>query len=236
MTEFEATEKLYHFTNFEAACKILASKTLLLSSLSGLNDVNESFRTIYSRDLDKSLSWKDLESKFRQLSLSEDKDGALGFLNLPMWGNYADKGKGACIVLDKNKFIRELDKQGLWHGEIDYVDKYDNDLIISSEEDIVRNHRIIFFQKDSTWRFEQEYRVVGYNTALKSVDISACLKWVIMYCMGEDSIFNTAEYKALAQILGKERVDDILAYGRFLNEESLTDSSGGNPVWSRELD
>ena len=57
MTDFENTEKLYHFTNFEAACKILSSKTLRLSKMNSMNDVNESFRMIYSRSEGKCFSW-----------------------------------------------------------------------------------------------------------------------------------------------------------------------------------
>lgn len=106
MTDFENTEKLYHFTNFEAACKILSSKTLRLSKMNSMNDVNESFRMIYSRSEGKCFSWSTTGAKYRQLSFSEDTVRTPGFLNLPMWGYYADKGRGVCIVLDKTRLLK----------------------------------------------------------------------------------------------------------------------------------
>lgn len=235
MTEFERTEKLYHFTNFESACKILASKTLLLSPLANLNDVNESFRTIYSKSEGEFFSWYEIGKKYRQLSLSEDDGGSPGFLNLPMWGYYGDKGRGVCIVLDKHRFIEELGKfkDKLWHGKIDYVERYDNDLKISNENDISANYDGIFFKKDRGWRHECEYRVVGYDKDLQKISIRNSLRWIILYYTGEDPIQDQANYKALAKLLGSE--EKVLVYSRFLGEESLIGYSTDNaPVthWS----
>lgn len=166
-TVFERTDKLYHFTNFEAACKILASKTLRLSQMNRMNDVNESFRMIYSRSEDVFFSWSTSGAKYSQLGFSEDTGKTLGFLNLPMWGYYADKGRGVCIVLDKNKVINELQTRKFWHGKVRYVRRYDNDLIISSEKEIDRRYRSVFFRKDNAWKHENEYRVVSRDPSLK---------------------------------------------------------------------
>lgn len=239
MSEFESIEKLYHFTNFEAACKILASKTLLLSPLANLNDVNESFRAVYSDKEGKFFSWKDLGGKFRQLSLAEDDVDCPGFLNLPMWGHYGDKGRGVCIVLDKSRFedmLNKLQDKMLWHGKIEYVDSYNNELRISGENDVIANYKDIFFKKDRCWIHECEYRVVSYDAELTKIGIGECIKWVILYYSGEESILNLAEYKALAKLLGS--TERILVYSRFLGEDSIVsynDKGVAVEHWSRQV-
>lgn len=234
-TVFERTDKLYHFTNFEAACKILASKTLRLSQMNRMNDVNESFRMIYSRSKDVFFSWSTSGTKYSQLSFSEDTGKTLGFLNLPMWGYYADKGRGVCIVLDKNKVIEELQTRKFWHGKVRYVKKYDNDLIISSEKEIDRRFRSVFFHKDNAWQHENEYRVVSRDSSLRELNIRESIRWVIMYHLGEESIYDTVEYKTLLKILDSE--DQLLVYGRFLNEEILSSHADNDTKthWKHEF-
>lgn len=219
-TVFERTDKLYHFTNFEAACKILASKTLKLSQMNRMNDVNESFRSIYSKSEGMYFSWSTSGAKYSQLSFSEDTGKMSGFLNLPMWGYYADKGRGVCIVLDKNKVIEELQTRKFWHGKVRYIKRHHNDLIISSEKEIDRRYRSVFFRKNNAWKHENEYRVVSRDPSLRELNIRESIRWVIMYHLGEEPICDTAEYKTLLKILDSE--DQLLVYGRFLNEEILS--------------
>ncbi len=235
MTDFENTEKLYHFTNFEAACKILSSKTLRLSQMNSMNDVNESFRMIYSRSEGKCFSWSTTGAKYSQLSFSEDTVRTPGFLNLPMWGYYADKGRGVCIVFDKNKVVEELQTQRFWHGKVKYVKRYDNDLIISSEKEIDRRFRSVFFRKDNAWRHENEYRVVSKDSSLKELNVEESIRWVIMYHLGEESIYNTEEYKTLSRTLNSK--DKLLVYSRFMNEEIISGQTNNDIIihWKQEL-
>lgn len=185
-----------------------------------MNDVNESFRMIYSNAKGVFFSWSTSGAKYSQLSFSEGTGKTLGFLNLPMWGYYADKGREVCIVLDKNKVIEELQTRKFWHGKVRYVKKHDNDLIISSEKEIDRRFRSVFFRKDNAWKHENEYRVVSRDPSLRELNIRESIRWVIMYHLGEEPICDTAEYKTLLKILDSE--DQLLVYGRFLNEEILS--------------
>ena len=101
---FLKTEKLYHYTSFESAIKILVSNKLLFGKLSNLNDINESFRPLfYSSSINHENALKEL-SKYKQISLA--RDGKLkGFAIPSMWGHYAEKGYGVCLVFDKRSCL-----------------------------------------------------------------------------------------------------------------------------------
>lgn len=119
---FIETEKLYHYTSFENALKIIAAGKLRYSRLNGLNDINEAYRVecvdtcgqVSSSDYDQDFACisKGVISRalrnFRQISLSMDKEEKPGFAILPMWGHYAQKGKGVCLVFDKKKLLSKL--------------------------------------------------------------------------------------------------------------------------------
>ena len=68
--KFNGTERLYHFTSFSTGMRILAGEKLKFSKLSGMNDINESYRPVFSNsDIYK------IEAhikKYRQISLSRD--------------------------------------------------------------------------------------------------------------------------------------------------------------------
>ena len=95
-TTFIETEKLYHYTSFESAIKILASQQLRYSQLKGLNDINESYRPVYLKfdgKFSANKSFKDLENavqQFRQISFAVDEaDNHPGFAIPAMWAHYA---------------------------------------------------------------------------------------------------------------------------------------------------
>ena len=60
-------------------------------------------------------------------------------------------------------------------------------------------------------------------------------RWVIMYHLGEESIYNTAEYKTLSRILDSK--DKLLVYGRFMNKEILSGQTNNDIIihWKQEL-
>lgn len=239
MSEFEKVNKLYHYTSFEAACKILGSKTLLFSRLSRLNDVNESFRQIYTRNDDMAegkelISWKDIEGRYRQISFSIDKDNKPGFLILPMWAHYAEKGKGVCFVFDKDKIIEKFDKSKVWHDEIDYRSDYSPELVLDCVEEVEERHKEVFFLKDAAWGYEQEFRLVSHSDDITKLNISDSLKWIVLMknpddeALETDTIFNSAEYRALVSLCGNDKI--VVAYGNLLGDESLVDSDGDAPI------
>lgn len=118
--QFEKTEKLYHFTKFEAALKIIESNHLRFGRLSNVNDIHENDKIVCvdtnsqqrsgfsSETLD---ALRDEIYKYRQISLTaEGKTGDnLGFNLHQMWGLYADKGEGVCLVFDKEELEKGFD-------------------------------------------------------------------------------------------------------------------------------
>jgi hypothetical protein len=106
---FQDTDKLYHYTSFETALKIIAAGKLRYGRLRDMNDVNEAYRYVYYNH-DLNISSQNVLQElalYRQLSFSVD-GGNLGYNISPMWGHYAHKGRGVCLVFDKNKIKKLL--------------------------------------------------------------------------------------------------------------------------------
>lgn len=128
---FAEMTRLYHFTNFDAACKIIESKQLRFGKLSRMNDLIENNKIVFQRVLFGSLekdkgngSFAEEEMhRYQQISFSQDKyvDGKIyeGFNLHPMWGLYADRGYGVCLVFDKKK-LKLAD--GDYARDVEYMD------------------------------------------------------------------------------------------------------------------
>ena len=123
--EFNKLEKLYHYTSFDSCIKILLSNTLLLGKLCDLNDINELYRPLFSKTLegtDFDYVRKEL-GKYQQLSLTQDDKSIdrLGFDIPAMWGHYADKGRGVCLVFNKAKLLKAKPSFVLQTASVDYA-------------------------------------------------------------------------------------------------------------------
>ena len=128
--EFMNMKKLYHYTKFDTAIKILESHSLRFGRLHNMNDIHENDKLSYvdttgtlinsfPSDL---LDAIDCEmAKYRQISLTIDdmEQNKLGFDLHQMWGLYADKGKGVCLVFDKDTLCNNLDKD-VQHINVSY--------------------------------------------------------------------------------------------------------------------
>ena len=104
---------MYHYTKFDTAIKILKSHSLRFGNLCDMNDIHENNKISYvdlSGNSIQHLSSDILETiknemaKYRQISLTIDdmEQNKLGFDLHQMWGLYADKGQGVCLVFDKD--------------------------------------------------------------------------------------------------------------------------------------
>lgn len=188
--EFTQTYKLYHYTTLDNALKILLTKTLRFGKLANMNDIYEQYRQFgYSIDgtPDTNIVFHNEIAKYRQISLTQDsksKDGRLGFDIPAMWGHYADKGRGVCVVLDASKLLNRLEETCL-HGAITYNRNHDDVVIdndIVTPEDaiqyIANNKKSLFFEKSEDWSYEQEYRIV--SSSMDVLDISDCIMYVII--------------------------------------------------------
>lgn len=235
---FRENKWLYHFTRFDVAKIIVSTNRLKYSMLSGTNDVCEHARCIYNLySLQQTENiCEDIKCEiynYRQISLSEDKHvfGRKAFDLQQMWGLYADKGFGVCLVFDKTEFLESLG-DCCYHGEVSYNVELTPDIYteIENSKDIASyikdNAKTLFFQKRKEWEHEQEYRVVSIfsdQDCEKYHDFENSLKYVILYnsrtIKSSDSILNSVEYKSLKHHLSADV--KILFYSSFLNEQSL---------------
>lgn len=166
--EFNKIDKLYQYTNFCSALQIIISNTLLFNPLKRMNDINELYRPSliecgYGTKENFKVAQKMIYDH-QQISLTRDFRGKKGFDIPAMWGHYADKGRGVCLIFDKNKLINTLSKK---HRRkiVKYVEGLDPDIQLSAET--IKRERfsnseydIFFFRKSKDWSYEQEFRVL----------------------------------------------------------------------------
>lgn len=211
---FRQKDKLYHYTSLASAISILATSKLFMSKLEGLNDINESYRhlsTYVKAGDEKEEWWKRLEDaetelkNYWQISLSVDNPQP-GFAIPAMWGHYAERGFGACIVLDKQAIISKLSQSDRYtYGQVTYHDDYDGGICVdgASIEYFESNKKEIFFQKTKDWACEQEFRIICRGDKEQAmIDLEGCVMAVILcYARGidngKDSCFSSLAYKRL---------------------------------------
>lgn len=182
--DFEVIDKLYHYTTFESAWHILTNQTLLFGALPDMNDIYEQHKQIGFDHNSNSelydLFYKEL-GKYKQISFAID--GKRKGFDIPaMWGHYADKGNGVCIVLDKNKILERISGSAYFHGEITYNKDADNVIVVNNvhykeeiEPFLDKNKNNFFLSKTEDWSYEQEYRIVTNDINAKSLDIRDCV-------------------------------------------------------------
>lgn len=212
-TNFVLKQKLYHYTTLERAISILSSNKLFMGKLAGMNDINESYRPLssYIEDGDSSNteSQKKLEAaesqlkRIRQTSLSMD-DETPGFAIPAMWGHYADKGEGICIVFDKELLLNKLKRTGGFHFKpVTYETNFNPCITIREDpERFFQQHmEDIFFKKSDDWKCEQEFRIICLSDNPAYVDISGCVVALIMcYAKGQnkqDACFGSEAHNKL---------------------------------------
>lgn len=176
---FEQTDKLYHFTSFDTAKKIMESNSLRFGRLTNMNDIHENDKIVFvdtSYNYIENFSSEVLNAlydelyKYRQISLTIDSNSndKKGFDLHQMWGLYADKGNGVCLVFDKKELEKSLNMCDVYHREVCYNDTEQLDsFIVSNSKDPkevvteIGNHiSNIFFHKRLEWEHEQEYRLL----------------------------------------------------------------------------
>lgn len=238
---FTHTDKfLYHFTKFETAKLIINNMTLRFGELSNMNDINESYRLITFPGDEDYVKYKNAVQKFRQISLTSDNKYSRGFDKPIMWGHYANKGRGVCLVLDKQVLIQEATKHGDIHGRVIYSNKYDESIdfaMSDPDSELPRKAKLIFFRKTKDWKVEQEYRIIRrcLNKGDEFLSIRDSLKAIIM-CYGsnideEGSVYGSKEYHELSRLVDENNIP-ILWYGRFMGNTSVSYHSLFS-IWNR---
>ncbi len=188
----ERFAKLYHYTSFDTFVKIWLTKQLKFGIISTVNDIQETTKGI-SCDLIQQTAlicaYQDIRISYKQISLTMDYDSYYkGCMSPMMWGHYADKRKGVCIELDYNKlcFSRNTIK-----GIVNYKKLLNKSTKIPPEAKtgkciktfIQKNAKEIFFTKQSSWRGENEFRIVSSDSDY--LDISNAISTI--YLTSNDS-------------------------------------------------
>ena len=260
--QFEKTEKLYHFTSFDTALKIIESNHLRYSRLNNMNDIHENDKIVLvdanNHPTDKFPSdvldeLYDEIYKYRQISLTaDDKEGDKdGFDLHHMWGLYADKGEGVCLIFDKKELEKGFGSAAL-HDRVSYdktVDSYYISLSNTADKvsvEIREHANEIFFHKRREWEHEQEYRLLRrcpiatreeylfLGHALKFVILSSRLHNLdeVLYFKKIKNIKDKIEKTEKARNRGEVGRIPVLVYGNGLLDYALCTEDGTEELWN----
>ncbi len=239
---FNSTPKLYHFTSIKSLLGIIESKTLRFSPLARMNDITEASKEIYIEHNENHPHWNiinKVEDELKNVGqISLTMDGILpGFAINSMWGHYADKGEGCCIVFNRDIILMKCNKLGFKYGEIIY-DGAQPDLLILSKgeiENIIESKFDDFFlHKSIDWASEQELRIVNFNMNDDSSElpINDSIIAVILHTNCKHSIFNCQAKIALLKQIGDIPILEY-HYSKIWGNDSnlmLSDKTGQNWV------
>lgn len=234
---FQNTQKLYHYTSVCAAMKIIVSKTLIFGKPQQMNDINEVYRGIFYSQEDDYDKIKREFNRYRQLSLTNDNAPRAGYDIPSMWGHYAERGNGVCLVFDKQKLLSCL-TENMWPESIRYDQNYDSSIMVP-KGNIARyfkNHKDeIFFTKTGDWAYEQEFRVVArleeHAKEPLKLDFKDSLMAVIFNFAqdvpNDQCVFDSVNVKAIEKIAPDL---PILEFGYWDGKANLRDQSDSD--WS----
>ena len=260
--QFEKTEKLYHFTSFDTALKIIESNRLRYGRLNNMNDIHENDKIVLvdanNHPIDRFPSdvldeLYDEIYKYRQISLTADdkEDDKEGFDLHQMWGLYADKGEGVCLIFDKKELEKGFGSAAL-HDRVSYdktVDSYYISLSNTADKvsvEIREHANEIFFHKRREWEHEQEYRLLRrcplatreeylfLGHALKFVILSSRLHNLdeVLYFKKIKNIKDKIEKTEKARNRGEVGRIPVLVYGNGLLDYALCTEDGTEELWN----
>lgn len=226
MIDFKHLGHLYHYTSFESAVKIIVSKIMLFSNMDSVNDINEKNGPIvFNTSKNAELRIREILSGYKQISFTTDQVPKRGYDIPAMWGHYAEKGKGVCLVFDKRSLVNYVKgRKTLYSKEVEYFDSLRPDDFQYNEhygaiEKYIRESKdTLFFHKSNDWRYEQEYRVITLTKNLKSINVKNSLVGAILFSESKDGLLNSVEYKVLSRI---EKRLEFFRYSTMLDKGIL---------------
>lgn len=203
---------LFHYTTLDSAVKIILTNTLNFGRFHNMNDIAEVRRELY--DKYGSNRFEQAISKYQSISLTLDTSHMeRGFAIDSLWGYYADKGNGVCLVFDRSKILNEYYKLcrkkrfSIPHNmKVEYVEYFINtnfvDLRTKRElEDYVKeNIQDLFYKKAQFWQHEKEFRFVIKSEAKVSLGLSDSLIGAIICVPREDNYKNSEQYRLLSKL------------------------------------
>lgn len=206
--------------------------SLKFGDFENMNDIAEANREVFGMVNDRIL-YKVL-SEYHSISFTLDKPSKRGFSIDPLWGHYAQKGNGVCLVFDKNAIFRQAKAQ---YGDkvkiasIKYLSDYSGTIFTEgrSEENvrkyIANNIDDIFFTKTIDWKYESEIRIlVREKDKVKNLYFDESTLVAAILCLPHyDDYKESAEYKLLKAVLPNK---PILHYTTQFGNKELFDEDG----------
>ena len=260
--QFEKTEKLYHFTSFDTAKIILESNRLRFGRLNNMNDIHENDKIVFhdgnggsvnERNSDILDVFYDEIYKYRQISFTADNmvGDKVGFDLHQMWGMYADKGEGVCLVFDKDEMEKNCDMTNIHKERVKYDKILESSVVSLSQKtdaipsEVKNNVHKIFFHKRIEWEHEQEYRLIKkcQNTtkeeylllgqSLKFIILSSKLRNIddVRYFNNIRDIQEAVKKVEEVRNMGNVGTIPVLIYGNGLWDYSLC-LSGEEVIWN----
>lgn len=247
---FIQLNKLYHFTKFDTAISILESHSLRFGRLQNMNDIHENDKLSFTDSLGSPINHfpsevlnaiDDEMTKYRQISftIDDDKNNKYGFDLHQMWGLYADKGQGVCLVFDKDILCRKHDEIFI-HKAISYRKNVDSFYVahpnssMTIHDDIQKQTKKLFFHKRKEWEHEQEYRFIKRCPNQKEeeyLNYGEALKYIILNSVIEDNA--CVKFKEMVEKFKKHAPTvPILVYGNGLLDYSLSDIDHTETIWT----
>ena len=222
---------LFHYTRFDSALKIISTKKLLFGNFTNMNDISESFREVFNEIAEDELQ------KYKSLSFTFDKKDKRAFEIDSLWGYYAEKGNGVCLVFDKKRIIIEFNRLNVFHrrGKIRYLRYFSNALFLNAEteseaiNEIENKYKDIFFTKSLDWVKENEYRLLVRDEKSSSLylNIEDALIAVIICLPLQNKVKESYEYNLLKKITDIP----ILHYHTSLGNKNLDDIASEELLW-----
>ena len=231
---------VYHYTTFESAIHIIVSNSLKFGHFKNMNDISEVKRDIMCM---KPESFKEEIDRYKAICLTSSTKDTMGFDIPPLWGHYAQKGNGVCLLFDREELLSQLNKQYPNHctpGQplINYVVNYSNatgpaDINKEGDEPLNDGEILnIFYTKAIDWKYESEYRLLIRNDREDNViDIGDALQSIIVCFPKEELIKNHVNYKILRKLLPSRL--PIFHYTTQIGNRLLHDENG-KKIWPIE--
>lgn len=229
---------LYCYKSEKTSMYSLANKNLRFSPLGSLNDPIENTLLTSYLDTDtrftkeeipeynhilNNIAKKYCDNFVKTLSFCQSSDpdkstllpmSHKGYMKFSMWSQYADVGKGACIILDKTKINQEfndlLKKENIFgkYGNISYTESFDHNIAFSFNYDeinmlkndsrklrykIERYYKEYFFKKRQDWSNEHEYRYLIISNRIQSLDITDSIAGIVFGYNATNDFINVIE-------------------------------------------
>lgn len=213
--------KLYHFTKASSLIKILETMSLKVSRFDGLNDPTDGILKWTEYEFEEIFNQIECEDYIKNscslicFSRNYKRSGIVqrGTYHHRMWAQYGENQHGACIVIDKNRFLEEnktlFNMEGAFAdiGNVTYSDyiseiKYDG----SPHKDFIIKHRKeIFYKKNRDWQDETEARFLGIGLKSDKLSIQNSISYICLGSRFLDKHPDSVDY-------GKLLIDTLINY------------------------